>query len=245
MDFIFVCVLSGVAYETTTPAYYAKTTTAPSYYFTSQYSTRPCLMCVRKSGIFNETSLDVQLQFWSCRWPLCTRSVCPSACLSYGYKHAGCMAKLLRYDTRCYFNVRSKADTSRLNLPHGSLIYHLGYRHAGCLQLSHRRPPETCGLRTRPRTDVDPPRFLDPWRPDWRQRDMPPSNCHRRGAYRLAAPGAITCWSRASASRCWLAAALQFANFAVQFSSSAVNTALQSLFVIKETMHVWPVLLPR
>jgi len=139
MDFIFVCVLSGVAYETTTPAYYAKTTTAPSYYFTSQYSTRPCLMCVRKSGIFNETSLDVQLQFWSCRWPLCTRSVCPSACLSYGYKHAGCMAKLLRYDTRCYFNVRSKADTSRLNLPHGSLIYHLGYRHAGCLQLSHRR----------------------------------------------------------------------------------------------------------
>jgi len=25
----------------------------------------------------------------------------------------------LRYDTRCYFNVRSKADMSRLNLPHG------------------------------------------------------------------------------------------------------------------------------
>ena len=24
----------------------------------------------------------------------------------------------LRYDTRCYFNVRSKADMSRLNLPH-------------------------------------------------------------------------------------------------------------------------------
>jgi len=23
------------------------------------------------------------------------------------------------YDTRCYFNVRSKADMSRLNLPHG------------------------------------------------------------------------------------------------------------------------------
>jgi len=34
-------------------------------------------------------------------------------------------------------------------------------------------------LRTRPRTDVDPPRE---------------SNCHRRGAYRLAAPGAITCF---------------------------------------------------
>jgi len=35
----------------------------------------------------------------------------------------------------------------------------LGYRHAGCLQLSHRLPPETCGLRTRPRTDVDKPRL--------------------------------------------------------------------------------------
>jgi len=29
------------------------------------------------------------------------------------YKH------LIRYDTRCYFNVRSKADMSRLNLRHG------------------------------------------------------------------------------------------------------------------------------
>jgi len=26
----------------------------------------------------------------------------------------------IRYDTRCYFNVRSKADVSRLNLPHGN-----------------------------------------------------------------------------------------------------------------------------
>ena len=38
------------------------------------------------------------------------------------------------------------------------------YRHAGCLQLSHRRPPEMCGLRIRRK-----------------------SNCHRREAYRLAA----------------------------------------------------------
>ena len=30
----------------------------------------------------------------------------------------------------------------------------------GCLQLNHRRPPEMCGLRTRPQTDVDPQRFL-------------------------------------------------------------------------------------
>jgi len=39
----------------------------------------------------------------------------------------------------------------------------LGCRHAGCLQLSNRWPPEMCGLWTRPRTNVDPPRFLDPW----------------------------------------------------------------------------------
>ena len=29
----------------------------------------------------------------------------------------------LRYDTRCYFNVRSKADMSQLSLPHGTDNY--------------------------------------------------------------------------------------------------------------------------
>jgi len=29
-------------------------------------------------------------------------------------------ATLLRYDTRCYINVRSKANMGRLNLPHGA-----------------------------------------------------------------------------------------------------------------------------
>ena len=53
----------------------------------------------------------------------------------------------------------------------------LGYKHAGCLQLSQRRPPEMCRLQTRPRTDVDPLRV-----------ELPAA-----GAYRLAAPGAITC----------------------------------------------------
>ena len=33
-------------------------------------------------------------------------------------------------------------------LSHGAATC-LRYRHAGCLQLSHRRPPEMCGLRTR------------------------------------------------------------------------------------------------
>ena len=28
----------------------------------------------------------------------------------------------IRYDTRCYFNVRSKANMSQLNLPHGYTI---------------------------------------------------------------------------------------------------------------------------
>ena len=46
-----------------------------------------------------------------------------------------------------------------------------------CPRLGHRRPPEMCGLRTRPRTDVDPPRV-----------ELPSAR-----AYRLAAPGAITC----------------------------------------------------
>jgi len=48
------------------------------------------------------------------------------------------------------------ARSVRLSVPQRSC---LGYRHAGCLQLSHRRPSEMCGLRTRPRTNVNPPRF--------------------------------------------------------------------------------------
>jgi len=28
----------------------------------------------------------------------------------------------IRYDTRCYFNLRTKADMSQLNLPHGSIL---------------------------------------------------------------------------------------------------------------------------
>ena len=35
-------------------------------------------------------------------------------------KHGRYDGLTIRYDTRCYFNVRSKADTSRLNLPHGT-----------------------------------------------------------------------------------------------------------------------------
>ena len=72
-------------------------------------------------------------------------------------------------------------------------------RHAGCLQLSHRRSPEMCGLWTRPRTDVDPPRF------------MPPSNCHRRGHIVSPPPGRY----------------LVFVNFVsvFQFANSSVATS--------------------
>jgi len=30
------------------------------------------------------------------------------------------LGQTIRYDTRCYFNVRAKADISQLNLPHGT-----------------------------------------------------------------------------------------------------------------------------
>jgi len=67
----------------------------------------------------------------------------------------------------------------------------IGYRHAGYLQLSLRRPRDTCGLRTRQRTDVDPPRFL------------PAPNCHRRGHIVSPPPGRYLVFSL---SRCVLSA---------------------------------------
>ena len=50
------------------------------------------------------------------------------------------------------------------------------------LQLSHRRPPETCGLRTRPPTDIDPLRFLDR------------TAYHRGGISSRCSRGAIPCY---------------------------------------------------
>ena len=85
------------------------------------------------------------------------------------------------------------ARSFRLSFPWRSC-----HRHAGCLQLSHRRPPEKCGLRTRPRTDVDPPRFSDSGWPDCQRNDMPPSNCHRRGGIssrRRRRRGDTSCWT--------------------------------------------------
>jgi len=38
-----------------------------------------------------------------------------------------CAAVQQTYDMRCYFNVRSKADMSRLNLPHGRTLYTVAF----------------------------------------------------------------------------------------------------------------------
>ena len=62
--------------------------------------------------------------FRFCRAHCCARhtltdaqSTLRATCVSKGRIHA---ILRVRYDTRCYFNVRSKADISQLNLPHGT-----------------------------------------------------------------------------------------------------------------------------
>jgi len=42
------------------------------------------------------------------------------ALCKFGLSITESTADTIRYDTRCYFNVRSKADISQLNLPHGT-----------------------------------------------------------------------------------------------------------------------------
>jgi len=53
------------------------------------------------------------------QWPrwLGLRAVAESACRAFLNQ---CAMFFMPYDTRCYFNVRSKADMSQLNLPHGN-----------------------------------------------------------------------------------------------------------------------------
>jgi len=47
--------------------------------------------------------------------------------------------RLLTYDTRCYFNVRSKADISQLNLPHGK-IYRTDFDCLPVSEYNHSSP---------------------------------------------------------------------------------------------------------
>ena len=58
--------------------------------------------------------INVRIRFYS--QTLCT------AAINTEQDHSGTLARdhTIRYDTRCYFNVRSKADMSQLNLPHGN-----------------------------------------------------------------------------------------------------------------------------
>ena len=74
----------------------------------------------------------------------------------------------IRHCSYCYrflFNARHRqggiSDTAIRPSVRVSVPGRNGPRRAAALGYSHRRPPEMCGLRTRPRTDVDPPR-VDP-----------------------------------------------------------------------------------
>ena len=71
------------------------------------------------------------------------------------------------------------ARSVRLSVPWRSC---LGYRYAGCLQLSYRRPPEMCGLR--PSADGRRSAAI------FATVELPSAAA---GAYRLADPGAIPC----------------------------------------------------
>jgi len=55
----------------------------------------------------------------------------------------GSLSGTIRYDTRCYFNVRSKADISQLNLPHGSGIMWFLLHNQQQKTLKHETPNPT------------------------------------------------------------------------------------------------------
>ena len=64
---------------------------------------------------------DVTLTHLHCDLLTCCHSPLPlSVCLSVRLSSLQPVSSTIRYDTRCYFNVRSKADISQLNLPHGT-----------------------------------------------------------------------------------------------------------------------------
>jgi len=54
-------------------------------------------------------------------WNNTIRRAISKACVNFKIKYVLAFTRAtIRYDTKCYFNVRSKADTSQLNLPHGT-----------------------------------------------------------------------------------------------------------------------------
>jgi len=49
-----------------------------------------------------------------------SKPTAPAAAVDRWDRQTDRQTDTIRYDTRCYFNVRSKADISQLNLPHGT-----------------------------------------------------------------------------------------------------------------------------
>ena len=147
-----------------------------SYCF--QRNSGTCTIMALPSGTLPKTMIFLQLSSFSAA-PHVNRCKCCPTVKSLDRSHgasrgsSACNSWDLLFRHLVKIIMPRPRGAKRVSVPWRSC---LGYRHAGFLQLSHRRPPEMCGLRTRPRTDVDPPRIFG-------------SNCHRQGAYRLAAPG--------------------------------------------------------
>jgi len=70
----------------------------------------------------SRTKQPLWCTLWRPKPPECSRQ--RGALYVIWTRHAGSfrtgMPATIRYDTRCYFNVRSKANMSQLNLPHGT-----------------------------------------------------------------------------------------------------------------------------
>ena len=81
------------------------------------------------AGTYTCGSDDPTIRYWTSSIIVGVMGTCTLRLLSGRLKvsriparHCERLTKLLfiRYDTRCYFNMRSKADMSQLNLPHGN-----------------------------------------------------------------------------------------------------------------------------
>ena len=82
-----------------------------------------------RKGIRPVKNWAVGVLAWLSVWSEVLTCMCPSWCHCHSLSLASVKSRLvlpfwyrltIRYDTRCYFNVRSKADISQLNLPHGN-----------------------------------------------------------------------------------------------------------------------------
>jgi len=120
----------------------------------------------------------------------------------------------------------------------------LGYRHAVCLQLSHRWPPEMCGLRTCPLMDVDLQRFLDQTAIGGNSVSPPPGrylvNCCVRVFYIfikdtlcICVPDSIIWWRVCTQQRCLGKFRLQTLMKSLQLL--IVVAAIDELFVLWQT----------